>query len=272
MTRTWPQATASALICALALVSQASGAAQLPGSLPIEDLVLTRDYLVEVDGEESPGAEVYYSDYEVAWLLKVPGHGSLLVSPRGKSVQRVAEKAFKKKAGAAAGLEPLTDGEAVTEFTQSRGVITFELDGHTFALRPAPPMLGRQSSEAVANRHPTFEGKAAQYRKRAAAKAAPALKAGDQDELIVRVYFGTWSPICERIVPKLMALEEAWRTVRFEYYGLPKPLIDDEVARAQRITGVPTVLVLRDGEEVARLAGRQLDSPEEALSRAFAGL
>jgi thiol-disulfide isomerase/thioredoxin len=92
-------------------------------------------------------------------------------------------------------------------------------------------------------------------------------KASDEDELIVRVYFGSWSPICERIVPKIMAVEEAWRFVRFEYYGLPKPLSDDELARSQGITGLQTVLVLRGGEEVARLTGRQLDSPEEAFSR-----
>jgi hypothetical protein len=82
----------------LVLVSPWSVDEQLPGSVPIEDLVLTRDYRVEVDGEKAGSAEVYYSDYEVAWPLKVPGHGSLLVSPRGKSVQRVAEKAFEKAA------------------------------------------------------------------------------------------------------------------------------------------------------------------------------
>ncbi|MEO1086958.1 MAG: hypothetical protein AAFY88_22205, partial [Acidobacteriota bacterium] len=68
---------------------------------------------------------------------------------------------------------------------------------------------------------------------------------------------------------KIMAVEETWRHVRFEYYGLPKSVHEDPHAVDQRITGVPTVVVLRDGEEVERLTGRQLDQPEQAIGGAL---
>jgi thiol-disulfide isomerase/thioredoxin len=97
-------------------------------------------------------------------------------------------------------------------------------------------------------------------------------KASDEDELIVRVYFGSWSPICERIVPKIMAVEEAWRFVRFEYYGLPKPLSDDELARSQGITGLQTVLVLRGGEEVAVSPAVSSTARKRPSAGAFADL
>ena len=67
-----------------------------------------------------------------------------------------------------------------------------------------------------------------------------------------------------------MALEERLRgRVRFEYYGLPKPLTDDPIVREEGITGVPTVLVSVDGEEIGRLQGRALDRPGEALAGLF---
>ena len=250
------------------LIGGFAWATPLPGGVPIEDLEHTRAWQLSIDGEVSQSTLIYYSEYEVAWLLRTPSHGSLLVSPRGMSVQRVAEKAFAKKSGTGAGLEPLGGHEVVAEFTQSQGVISFELDGQAFALEPAPPILGRRSSSDLGERHVAFEHKAANYREKAHKSSAPLEKAAAED-LIVRVYFGSWSKICERIVPKIMAVEEAWGHVRFEYYGLPEPLTDDPHAVEARITGVPTVVVLRDGEELERLTGRQLDQPEESIARAL---
>ena len=260
--------TLLALLCAVSL----HAAPKLPGQAPIQDLEQTKAWVVEVDGEISKGARVYYSDYEVAWLLKVPKHGWLLLSPRGdKSVQRVEEKAFAAKAvGVGATLEPLASSKVVAHYAQSRGVITFELGEHVFTMRPAEPVLGRRAATDLADRHPDFDFKAADYRAKAAKRAAP-LEKSMADDVTVRVYFGSWSPICERIVPKIMAVEESWQHVRFEYYGLPKPLTDDPHARELRLSGVPTVVILRDGEEVERLGGRQLDAPEEAIGQALDG-
>lgn len=259
-----------ALLLGLALGEAVVASTPLPGGVPIEDLEHTKAWQLEIDGEVSELTEIYYSDYEVAWLLKTPKDGSLLVSPRGMSVQRVAEQAFARKAGTGATLEPLGGHDVVAEFTQSRQVISFELDGRAFALKPAPPILGRRSSLDLGERHPAFEHKAADYRPQAQKRAPPLEKAAAED-VIVRVYFGSWSPICERIVPKIMAVEEAWRHVRFEYYGLPEPLTDDPHAVDLRITGVPTVVILRGGEESERLTGRQLDQPEAALGTALGG-
>ena len=157
--------------------AQALAQAPLPGGVPIEDLEYTKAWQLAIDGEVSKSTRIYYSEYEVAWLLRTPSHGSLLVSPRGMSVQRVAEKAFAKKAGVGAGLEPLDGHEVVAKFTQSRGVISFELDGQAFALEPAPPILGRRSSSDLGERHAAFEHKAADYREKAKKRAPPVEKA-----------------------------------------------------------------------------------------------
>jgi thiol-disulfide isomerase/thioredoxin len=266
-----PWATGLIALLAPLAFSGPSIADPLPGKVAIEDLELTRDWVVAVDGEEVSGAEIYYSDYEVAWLVSTPQLGSLLISPRGKSVQRVAGKALREKGGAAAELDASPELELVAEFTTSQRVMSFELDGHAVELRPAPPMMGRQAAKSVEERHPTFAQKEAAYQEKVAIRAAPVQKAA-AEQLLVRVYFGSWSPICQRIVPKIMAVEKVWRSVRFEYYGLPEILIEDQLAKDQGITGVPTVVVLRGGEEVARLTGRQLDQPADVLENALNGL
>ncbi|MCG8461009.1 MAG: thioredoxin family protein, partial [Holophagales bacterium] len=190
------------------------------------------------------------------------------------SVQRVDPDAFSATGELSARLAPIGGPGAVTTFTRSRQVMRFELDGRAYTLRPAPPVLGRQSSLAVGERHPSFSQKSAAFRQnhdqKSVAMSAPVEKAAAED-LMVRVYFGSWSPICERIVPKLMAVEESWGHVRFEYYGLPQPLIDDPHAVDMGITGVPTVVVFRGGQELERLMGRQLDDPSEALTRVLSG-
>lgn len=247
-------------------------AASLPGEKPIADLERTRDWIVDLGGEELKGAEVFYSDYEVAWVLRLPGLRALMLSPRGdNSVQRIDEKVFAKTAGVGASLSAGGSQDVVAQYSRSGGEMSFELDGHTYSLRPAPPVLGHRSASDVGERHPAFVPAVAAYREKAGARMPPMSKAATE-EVTVRVYFGSWSPICERIVPKTMAVEEAWKRVRFEYYGLPQPLTDDPHAVTMKLTGVPTVVILRGGEEVERLAGRRLDQPETAIAEALADL
>ena len=245
----------------------------LPGAVEISDLELTRDWVLAVDGVELETANVYYSEYEVAWLVTEPDLGTLLISPRGSSVQAVTTKSLSRVGpGAEAVLKAGSVLRQVATFEMAQGVMSFELDGLKVQLKPAPPLLGRQSFSALEQRHPAFEEKSVAYGKKLATKSAASpfkSVSGDAlpEDLVVRVYFGSWSPICERIVPKIIALEKAWSEVRFEYYGVPKVIPDDEQARQDQITGVPTVMVLSGGEEVDRLSGRLLDEPEESIAR-----
>ena len=251
----------------------AAGAGSLPGSDPIDDLELTRDWHIEVDELVAREASIYYSDYHLAWLARVPEIGMLLISPRGESVQRIDPSGF-VEAGDEVTLASGVIAETTVRFESRKGGKYFELDGRAVALVPAPPLLGRQSLTTVEERHPDFIAGSASYRsKMGGTSLLVAGKSQQQRDLTVRVYFGSWSPICQRIVPKILATEDAWRVdgIRFEYYGLPKPLNDDPHAVEQRITGVPTIVVFEGDQEVERLTGRQLDDPAEALSRTLNG-
>lgn len=241
---------------------------ELPGGKPIDDLELTRDWVLEVDGEDVDGAEIYYSRYEVAYLVLSPELPSaLLFSPRGRSVQSVDVEKLVKAAGLAAKLGPAAAVSYLGQYEESRGVITIELDERTVRLKPRPPLLGRQSYEVLEERHPRYGEKARAYGLEKAAVQSMAIPRG---EVRVRVYFASWSPICERLVPKVLRLEQELKgRVRFEYYGLPKPLSDDPVVARESVLSVPTVVVYVDDEEIGRLSGRALDEPVAAFSRLF---
>ena len=133
------------------------------------------------------------------------------------------------------------------------------------------PLLGHQSHVSLGEHDPKLASKAKTY----------ALKSGfgpttlpvAADSIRIRVYFGSWSEICSYLVPKIMQVEEQWgpHGVRFEYYGLPQPLTDDQVAVKDGILGVPTAILYVEEEEVGRLSGRPLDTPEESFHEILSG-
>ncbi len=93
------------------------------------------------------------------------------------------------------------------------------------------------------------------------------------DSIRIRVYFGSWSEICNYLVPKIMQVEGQWGPggVRFEYYGLPQPLTDDQVAVSEGILGIPTAVIYVDDVEVGRLSGRPLNTPEQSFYEILSG-
>ena len=66
-----------------------------------------------------------------------------------------------------------------------------------------------------------------------------------------------------------MAVEKELPGLRFEYYGVPKIITEDEAAKEAGITGVPTLILLKDGQEIDRFMGRQVDNPAELLNQAL---
>ncbi len=266
--------TAYALVAMLGatLTGTSAGAAELPGKRAVSDFELSIEYVFELDGRDLKDAEIYYSRYEVAYLVIASElTGPLLISPRGRSVQRVRPQALTKRRQIRADLGADAVLEYLGEFRRRRGQLLFTVDGKPARLKPHPPVLGRQSSADVRDRLPKY-AHLTQARGRILKAGLPELPEAGEG-LRVRVYFGSWSPLCERLVPGILALEEK-RTnlrLRFEYYGLPRRIIDDPVAGEEGINAVPTAVVYRDGEEIGRLTGLRLRSPAEGLARILSG-
>ncbi len=237
----------------------------VPGDAMIEDLELTPDFLFELDGSVLERAEIYSSKRHVAYLVVTPElDAPMLISPRGESVQTVqVAKLNLRELGAT--LEAGFPLENLGEYELKRGMMVFDLDGKTARLKPAPPLLGHQSHVSLGERDPKLASEARSYNMKSG--FVPTTLPVAADSVRIRVYFGSWSEICNYLVPKIMQVEEQWgpQGVRFEYYGLPQPLTDDQVAVRDGILGVPTAVIYVDDEEVGRLSGRPLNTPEESF-------
>lgn len=226
--------------------------AQLPEPSSSGDFVLTRDWLLELDGHPVAGLTVHYSQYQVAWLVDGAAIEPMLLDLRTRSVSRI-------------------DETAVAELDKHGEAYEFALGEQTFRFAPAPPVLGRQTLAVVEERHPGLVAERVAYATLRSELLAASVSSGETDpagDVVVRVYFGSWSSASLRLIPRIAAVDDALTggSVRFEYYGLPQPLIDDAQAALDAVAGVPTVVVKRGDHELGRMTGRALAEPAAALA------
>lgn len=267
LSRRWPVEAGLWLFLASTWLapSALAGEVSLPGHRPIDDFEICDTHAVELDGIELV-ADIYYSRREVTYYVSAPELGrALLLSPRGESVQAVAAKGLERSRGVGARLAGGEEVEYLGRYDarQPDGAWVFELDGRQVRFVKRSPMVGSYSSVDVGGRHRRYARQAEGHVPRRRAEPASVRR---PEELLVRVYFGSWSPACDRIVPKVMRLEQDLKgRVRFEYLGLAPGFTEDPEVREAGVYSLPTAVVLRQGEEVGRAHGRALDTPSEAL-------
>ncbi len=77
-----------------------------------------------------------------------------------------------------------------------------------------------------------------------------------QDEVRVRIYFGSWCPHCQQHVPALVRLADELKgsAIDFEFYGLPPGFGEEPEAAANDIGAVPTGVVYISGQESGRMS------------------
>ena len=82
----------------------------------------------------------------------------------------------------------------------------------------------------------------------------------------IKVYFGSWCSTCADLMPGILKLEEvlAGTKITFDYYGIPQDYNDPEVKR-DGVSRLPTGLIFRGGEEVARIEAHGWRYPDLAL-------
>jgi thiol-disulfide isomerase/thioredoxin len=242
-------------------------AAQVPVDTLFSDFKLSGDFLFDLDGKTLDNAEIYLSGRAAAYLVMAPELASpVLISPRSRSVESVSfMKVAKREDGT---IDLLADAlfNRLGPFTIAGQEVVFEVKGQQAKLRPKPPLLGDHDSETLSAYKPEYRRLADEY-----VPDTPALDAlrAQGDEVRVRVYFGTWCPVCGRLVPRIIKVAESLRgsKVGFEYRGLPQPMTDDPETERFDIHGVPTAIVYLGDKEIGRLSVGDLNAPEEAISK-----
>ncbi len=257
------------LLAAAWLLSATCLAQDIPADAVFSDFKRNGEFLFELDGETLEHAEIYLSDRAASYLVIAPELASpLLINPRAQSVESVSfMKVMKRDDGT---IDLLADASfnRLGAFSIDGQAIVFEVKGQDAKLKAKPPLLGEQDAEALKAFKPEYAQLADQY----APDARFVGKLKEQEDAVrVRVYFGTWCPVCGRLVPRILRLADEVKgsRVHFEYYGLPQPMTDDPIARREDLHGVPTAIVYLGDKEIGRLGGADLNSPEKAITRAI---
>ena len=145
--------------------------------------------------------------------------------------------------------------------------VTFDLDGSKVELTQKPPLLGDQDLAGLKAYSRDYARLAEQYKP---SKAFLESLRSESRAVRVEVYFGTWCPFCQEMVPRIMRVAEELEgsKIQVEFYGLPQAgFSQDPKARALNLTGVPTGVVYVGDREVGRIKTNGWKIPELTINR-----
>jgi len=266
----------SAILAVLAAASLAAAAlAQgVPSDATLRCFQPSGDYILVVNGNPVPAAEIYKNDQLPAILILTSALPSpVLMTPRSGNVETVnLMKVAKQKDGT---VDLLADAvlAPVGAFQLEGGNPTFTYQGKKVSLTPKPALRGLRKGPELLASIPEYVRNSKGYTPNAAAIAA--LKA-DRKPVTVHVVFGSWCPHCRQHVPLMLRVENEVRNpnIKFEYYGIDNPpdgWKDPEVKRLG-VKGIPTAIVYVNGIQAGRIEGAEdWNSPEVALSKVING-
>ncbi|MEM6792476.1 MAG: thioredoxin family protein [Acidobacteriota bacterium] len=259
-----------ALALLLVLVAPAAGA-QSESDAIFRNFQPSGDFSVTIGGETFENVELYHAEQAGAYLLIGPELSSpLLINTRTRLVEQISLlKVAKRDSGI---IDLLADAsfESLGPFAVGSQQLSFEYKGKKVVMEPKPPLLGLQKPQSLVDHNPAYGFKSDQYTPDGSQLAR--LREEGKD-VRVRIYFGNWCPVCSRLVPKVLKVQEglADSKINFEYYGMPRPMSDDPISTEQKINGVPTGVVYVNGVEKGRLNGRDLYKPEASIARLLQG-
>lgn len=237
----------------------------------LRDFQPSDEFVLELGGKELPKAEIFQTEKIGAVLILASEIGSpVLINPRGGTVETVAAAKVSRRPDGA--LDILADAvlKRLGSFEVQGEQVRFTIDGKAAAIKPKPPILGLHGAADL-------KAYSARYgqRARAYAPAAPVIAALKKQakDVVVRIYFGSWCPHCQKQVPKALRVEQelAGSHIRFEYFGLPHEVGGNPEARRVGVSTVPTGILYSAGREVGRIQGGEWDSPESAIRDILAG-
>lgn len=263
-----PTVTSLSLVALLAAVA-AGGRAAI--AAPI-DLALTGQFRVLVKDAPVDGARVYRSlQPPAAFLVSTALFARPVFVSTAPRTARLVDPARLTYDGGdpdLVRLDPTGPQEGFFSVHVEGPRLVMERDGIRLALAPREPLLGERTLDALTAELPEYRRGASRYGPDPRAMAALRQMAQPVDLL---VFFGSWCPHCEQVLPRLVrVLDELPATsVRATFRGLPPDEGADPVADRYGIGSLPTAVVSRSGREIARLAGDAWDAPERALVTAL---
>jgi thiol-disulfide isomerase/thioredoxin len=255
-----------ALACmGLAGPAAAFASQRLPTHSIFYDFRPVEQYVLEVSGISSPGAQILVAERLPAFLIMAPELDSaVILMPRNGTTQSLPIASVAKQSDGSFAL--LRDVTLANEgrFQVAGKDVSFSVGGRPVVLKEKPYLLGLQQVSAMEAYSSGYRQREREYSPYSA--VLEELRSFPRD-VRVRVFFGTWCAYCSIYVPRMMqvARELSDSTIQVEFYGLPSPATQDPIVNELKIDGVPTGVIYVDGVEVARIRGNMWQSPETAL-------
>ncbi len=255
-----------ALGAALALQATLASARQAADP-QLSDFQQIGTYALELDGKDSPKAEIYKSDRSAAILVMVSDLPSpVLLNPGTFNVETINLMKVAKQQDGSIDLLANPALQAQGNFEIDGENVVFGADGHRLVLKPRPPLLKLQTATALFAFSPEYGRNAKSYEPDGA--LVKALRSQSKPVRVLTI-FGTWCPHCTQFVPRLLRVEQAIGAskIKFDYYGVQRgaEMTKDPAVAKLSIKGVPTGIVYIGDKEVGRILGNGWANPEATL-------
>jgi thiol-disulfide isomerase/thioredoxin len=252
----------SRLACAAVLWLAVTG-----GALQAEELIWDRScrFSVAVDGTEGTAGIVFERRGTPDMLGQLEDGAVFLLQPAQRRALTLDGKAVK-----------LTDKErraVLTGSLPSEGnpvrltpsALTFQVGERWIKVLPTPPLLGEIESREFLDLCPDYEQAWVDYQPDS--EVIRKLAAVDGG-VSIEVYFGSWCPHCQIMVPQLMKSLEAAHNAELQvtWIALPRNFSREARVKERAVTAVPTVIVLQEGRELGRFTGTERIPVEASLA------
>ncbi len=218
------------------------------------------------DGKKLDG-EFFFSTTAKGSLLFVsdPLNFYLIISPREKKVFEVSKNDLIKE-GDVYHIKAETVLKESGMVVENGDSLLIDLGDRKFFIKEKDPLLGFFSTDELLKKNKEYKYKASLYK--FSTTLVEELKKFNKN-VEVLVFFGSWCPFCARMMPKILrvAKELEGSRINFKFYGLPKNISGDAIAKKYGVTGVPTGLVIVEGDIIGRIQGRDWRIPELAIKK-----
>ena len=237
------------------------------GLLWAEDSVWQRScrFSTDVDGSGVTPGTVYEKKGTPDMLGTLTGDVWFLLQPAKRRVLTLAAGQVKL---AAKGPTAILSGSLPAEGTPVKltpAALTFDVNGRFVKVLPTPALLGEVQAEDFLNLCPEFQEDETNYQpdSRTVTRLANAKK-----QHTVEVFFGSWCPHCQKVLPKLMkSLRMADNSnLQVKWIGLPRSFSNEPRVKDREVRGVPTIIVLEGEREVGRFSGVEKIPVEVSLA------
>ncbi|HVS65057.1 MAG TPA: thioredoxin family protein [Thermoanaerobaculia bacterium] len=250
-----------------------AGAASAQDPSVLKGFQPDENFILEVNGERDEGAEIYVQQRLPAYLV-LPSKASspVLLVPRTKQVQAVHIMKMTRRPDGFLDLAPDAVYASRGQFELEGTDLVFEIDGTRYTLKDKPALLGLKVAADLKEYADSYVTLAQSYTP--SADALSKLEAEDR-EILVRVYFGSWCPFCQRYLPRMVRVADelagSKSKVAIDFYGFPQDFSQDSTARTMNIRSVPTGVVFIDGKEAGRIQSEEWQAPEKAVVEILGG-